>query len=79
MQYTHEKPPAYREVIKLRPDLPDVFSSLGKMLVKLGRIEELNAALAAVLTREANPPVRNGRKLRGAVEHATSQHEAPSL
>ena len=26
---------AYREVIKLKPDLPDVFSSLGKMLVKL--------------------------------------------
>ena len=73
---------AYREVIKLRPDLPDVFSNLGKMLVKLGRIEELNLALVAVLnreSREANPPARNGRKMRGAVEHATSQHEAPSL
>jgi len=70
---------AYREVIKLRPDLPDVFSSLGKMLVKLGRIEELNAALSAVLSREANPPARNGRKMRDAVQHATSQHQAPSL
>ncbi len=70
---------AYREVIKLRPDLPDVFSSLGKMLVKLGRIEELNAALSAVLSREANPPTRNGRKIRDAVQHATSQHQAPSL
>jgi CelD/BcsL family acetyltransferase involved in cellulose biosynthesis len=70
---------AYREVIKLKPDLPDVFSSLGKMLVKLGRIEELNTALAAVLSREANPPARNGRKMRDAVQHATSQHQAPSL
>lgn len=65
---------AYREVIRLRPDLPDAFNSLGKLLVKLGRIEEVNAALAASLGRAENRPARNGHdsSSRRAIEHTAN-------
>jgi tetratricopeptide (TPR) repeat protein len=72
---------AYREVVELRPDLPDAFNGLARILLKLGRVSELNAALVAVLDREVKPPVRNGRetKSRRVLEHRTSQDRALSL
>ncbi|MFB9267241.1 GNAT family N-acetyltransferase [Bradyrhizobium erythrophlei] len=51
---------AYREVVRLQPDLPEAFSGLGQVLSKLGRIEEVNAALAAILDRDATSTARNG-------------------
>ncbi|WP_458756981.1 GNAT family N-acetyltransferase [Afipia sp. TerB] len=52
---------AYREVIRLRPDLPSAFGDLARMLVKLGRIGEVNAALAAALDRATAEHRGNGK------------------
>jgi CelD/BcsL family acetyltransferase involved in cellulose biosynthesis len=72
---------AYREVIELRPDLPDAFNGVGRALLKLGRVSELNAALAAVLDREEKAPARDGREIksRRVPERRTSQDSALSL
>lgn len=52
---------AYREVIKLQPDIADGFSGLGRMLHKLDRIEEFDAAMDLVLDDERHGADRNGR------------------
>jgi tetratricopeptide (TPR) repeat protein len=52
---------AYREVVRLRPDLPDGFTGLGRALLKLGRIREFDAALAAVLDHGDQPAERPAR------------------
>jgi CelD/BcsL family acetyltransferase involved in cellulose biosynthesis len=72
---------AYREVIRLKPDLPDAFNGLGRALLKLGRVNEFYAALAVVLDHEAKPPARNGREQRNrrAVELTASPERALSL
>ena len=54
---------AYREVVKLRPDLPDGFNGLGRMLHKLDRIEEFDAAMDLVLDRDRQAGQRDGRAL----------------
>jgi tetratricopeptide (TPR) repeat protein len=48
---------AYREVIRLRSDIPDGFGGLGRILVRLGLVDAFDAALAAILA----PPVPAGR------------------
>ena len=65
LEQYHEAADAYREVIRLKPDLPDAFSNLATMLSKLGRIEEVNAALVSVLERAATVTKRNGREFEG--------------
>lgn len=72
---------AYREVIRLRPDLPDAFGKLAALLIKLGRIEDVNAALVTALGCAVNVPKRNGRdtKTRRVVDRASPQGEAISL
>ena len=52
---------AYREAVKLRPDLPDGFNGLGRMLHKLDRIEEFDAAMQLVLDRGRPAGERDGR------------------
>lgn len=61
---------AYREVIRLRPDLAEAFSGLAALLVRLGRIEAVNAALAAFGKPRAATPERAG--------YAETAAEAPS-
>ncbi len=51
---------AYREVVRLRPDLPVAFSGLAAVLARLGRIEAVNAALAAFGKRRGTPPENAG-------------------
>ncbi|CAN5432332.1 GNAT family N-acetyltransferase [soil metagenome] len=72
---------AYREVLRLRPDLPETFINLAGLLIKLGRIEEVNAALASALGQAANGTKQNGRevKARRVVNRAVPQGEAISL
>lgn len=72
---------AYREVIELRADLPDAFNGLGRSLLRLGRVSELNAALVAVLDRDVTSPVRDGReaKSRRILERHTSEDRALSV
>ncbi len=72
---------AYREVIRLKPDLPDAFNGLGRALLKLGRIKEFYAALTVVLDYEARPPARNSREQRNrrTREPAASPDHALSL
>lgn len=53
---------AYREVIRLKPDLPEAFANLAAILVKLGRIEDVNAALVTALGRTDSAPKLNGRE-----------------
>jgi len=36
---------AYREVIRLQPGVPDIFSKLASVLFKAGRIEDARTAL----------------------------------
>ena len=48
----------YRKVMQLRPDLPDAFTGLGRTLEKLGRIDQLDAALEAVI---GPAPARSGK------------------
>lgn len=55
---------AYREVIELRPDLPDAFGKLAAILIKLGRIEDVNAALISSLGRAVNESKMNGGKIK---------------
>lgn len=47
---------SYREAIKLRPDLSDAFSGIGRGLFKLGRIREFDQALAGVLGQAEQRP-----------------------
>ncbi len=72
---------AYREVLRLKPDLPEAFSHLAGMLIKLGRIEEVNAALVSALGQSASGAKQNGRevKARRVVDRAVPQGEAISL
>ena len=69
---------AYREVVKLQPDIPDGFNGLGRMLHKLGRIEEFDAAMDLVLDGDRQDPDRNGRALgrptAGAAQASTLSH-----
>lgn len=69
---------AYREVIRLRPDLPEAFGCLAAILVKLGRIEDVNAALVVALGQSESAPKLNGRKpkARRAVNGGMEQGEA---
>ena len=69
---------AYREVIRLKPDLPEAFANLAAILVKLGRIEDVNAALVTALGRVEGAPKLNGResKTRRVVNGRTAQGEA---
>ena len=52
---------AYRQVVKLQPNVPDGFNGLGRMLHKLNRIEEFDAAMELVLEYERQAAERNGR------------------
>jgi len=52
---------AYRQVVKLQPNVPDGFNGLGRMLHKLNRIEEFDAAMELVLEDERQVTERNGR------------------
>lgn len=72
---------AYREVLRLKPDLPEAFSSLAASLVKLGRIEEVNAALVAALGRQERAPRKNGAELhtRRVMDRTAPQSETVSL
>ena len=72
---------AYREVIQLNPDLPEVFSDLATCLIKLGRIADVNAAMAAALGGEGRSPKRNGADVRPRriLDHAVPQGEAVSM
>lgn len=69
---------AYREVIRLKPDLPEAFANLAAILVKLGRIEDVNAALVSTLGRVESSPKLNGRevKARRAANGRIAQDEA---
>jgi tetratricopeptide (TPR) repeat protein len=49
---------SYRQVIRLRPDLPDGFAGLGGALHKLDRVEAFDTALAAVI---GTPPATSGK------------------
>ena len=40
---------AYREAIRIRPDLPDAFTGMTRLLIRLGCLEEVNAALMKAL------------------------------
>ena len=61
---------AYREVIKLRPDISEAFGGLGRILARLGLVDLFDAALTAVLARSpaparrtaGNPPASHGRR-----------------
>jgi CelD/BcsL family acetyltransferase involved in cellulose biosynthesis len=81
LEQYYEAADAYREVIRLRPDLPDAFSSLAAMLSKLGRIDEVNAALVSALGRAAKVTKQTGResKAKRGVERAIPQVETVSL
>lgn len=72
---------AYREVMRVKPDLPDTFKSLAGILIKLGRIEEVNAALVAALGQTAKVTKKNGRELktRRVVDRTMAQGEGASL
>jgi CelD/BcsL family acetyltransferase involved in cellulose biosynthesis len=69
---------AYREVIKLQPEAADGFNGLGRMLHKLGRIEEFDAAMDLVLAGDRRAPERNGRapdrRTVGAAPASTLSH-----
>ena len=69
---------AYREVIRLKPDLPEAFANLAATLVKLGRIEDVNAALVTALGRAESAPKLNGRepKVRRVTNGRMEQGEA---
>jgi tetratricopeptide (TPR) repeat protein len=62
---------SYRAVIKLAPEVPDAFTGIGRVLLKLGRMREFDASLDALLTHEEKRSDRCGRdlKTRGIVEH----------
>jgi predicted Zn-dependent protease len=72
---------AYREVVGLRADLPEAFNGLSRSLLRLGRVSELNSALAAVFDRDVISPVRNGReaKSRRIIERHASEDRALSV
>lgn len=63
---------AYREVIRLQPDMVEGFSGLGRMLHKLGRIEEFDAAIDLVLDRGSE---QNGKT---PVRRSTVAAQQPS-
>jgi len=69
---------AYREVIKLQPGVPDGFNGLGRMLNKLGRIEEFDAAMDMVLDGGREGAEGNGRaqgrRVVGAEQASTLAH-----
>lgn len=53
---------AYCQAIRLQPGLPDGFNGLGRMLHKLGRIDEFDAAMKLVLDRhQVSEPKGRGR------------------
>ncbi|MDO8979005.1 MAG: GNAT family N-acetyltransferase [Afipia sp.] len=72
---------AYREIIRLKPDMPETFKSLAEALIKLGRMTEVNEALASALGRAANVSKKNGSELktRRVVDRTMAQGEAASL
>ena len=51
----------YLEAMRLRPDQADGFIGLSRVLVKLGRIEEVNNALLAAFGDTEKPSLRNWR------------------
>lgn len=52
---------AYRQVVKLQPNLSDGFSGLGRMLNKLDRVAQFDAAMDLVLDGDRQSTERNGR------------------
>lgn len=54
---------AYREAIKLKPDISDGFGGLGRILARLGLVDEFDTALAAVLARSPGAASRNAGDL----------------
>lgn len=72
---------AYREIIRLKPDMPEIFKSLAEALIKIGRISEVNEALVSALGRAANAGKKNGSELktRRMVDRSMAQGEAASL
>jgi CelD/BcsL family acetyltransferase involved in cellulose biosynthesis len=71
---------AYREVIKLRPDISDVFGDIGKILVRLGLTEEFDTALATILARSAAPVGRNaGNSAASHGRRAARQNDSVSV
>ena len=69
---------AYRQVIKLQPNLSDGFSGLGRMLHKLDRVEQFDAAMDLVLDGDRQGTERNGRhpgpRAVGATQASTLSH-----
>jgi Flp pilus assembly protein TadD len=41
---------AYREVIRIRPDRPEAFAGMARLLIRMGRIADVNAALLNALS-----------------------------
>ena len=72
---------AYREVLRLKPDLPEVFNDLAVVLIKLGRLADVNAALAAVLAKQERAPRKNGAEVRArrVMDRAMPQGEVVSM
>ncbi len=72
---------AYREVLRLKPDLPDVFSSLAASLIRLGRIAEVNTALVTALGRRERAVKKNGAvaQARHVAAHALQESEPASM
>lgn len=69
---------AYRQVIKLQPNVPDGFNGLGRMLHKLDRIEEFDTAMELVFEGDRQANERNGRapgrRAVGAAQASTLSH-----
>jgi hypothetical protein len=56
---------AYREVVRIRPDSSDAFSGLARVLVRLGKLEEVNSALMNVLAGSVSFPAAKSNGNRG--------------
>jgi len=69
----------YLEFMRLQPDLPDGFVAVGRCMVKLGRMAEVNAALLAAIEPASRPPARSSRNGRSTHDRPTAREHAISL
>ena len=53
----------YLEFMRLKPDSSEAFVNVARMLVKLGRIAEINAAVLAAVGESIRPSVRRWRDI----------------
>jgi Flp pilus assembly protein TadD len=47
---------AYREVVRIRPDSTEAFSGLARLLIKRGKLEEVNSSLVNALAASVSLP-----------------------